>query len=181
MAKSLAAVACAVGADIRLGPVRDSRLGHGAVHNTDAASARPLPCCVAPSISFRNRFANIESARPHLPFYLFLDFFSSSWRLLVVFPLARVMAFTPGAWRPCLARPARASAHACGTPDAGQLRAPRRREKTAPRLRRILRGGRRYVPLAAARVHRPLSRSLPASTLAPSRRTRPRSATQRLV
>jgi hypothetical protein len=64
MAKSLAAVACAVGADIRLGPVRDSRLGHGAVHNTDAASARPLSSSVAPYVSFRNRFANIERVRP---------------------------------------------------------------------------------------------------------------------
>lgn len=60
MAKSLAAMACAVGADICLGPVRDARLGHGAVQNTDAASARPLLWSVAPPISFRNRFANIE-------------------------------------------------------------------------------------------------------------------------
>ena len=53
-------MACAAGADIGLGPFRDSRLRHGGVCNTDAASARALPTSVAPSLWFRNRFAARE-------------------------------------------------------------------------------------------------------------------------
>ncbi len=128
MSRSLAAMACAVGADIRLGPVRDSRLGHGAVWNTDAAIARPLLWSVAPPISFRNRFANIE--------------LRSRWppSLVACAPGRGVLALAPTAG-------ASASNDAHGTPKN------RERAKAGARRGAAGRQRERDLALARTRVH----------------------------